>query len=75
MNVVIRNLPGIDDNSSQGKILKTMGDLFGRKLDVSAKEIETAEKIFTEKGNLVKSPTKDQASKEIGSSKCQKVEG
>ena len=54
MNVVIRNLPGIDDNSSQGKILKTVGDLFGRKLDVSAKEIETAEKISTEKGNLVK---------------------
>ena len=31
-----------------------MGNLFGRKLDVSAKEIETAEKISTEKENLVK---------------------
>ena len=54
MNVVIRDLPGIDDNSNQAKILKSVGELFGKKLDVSAKEIETAEKIPTEKGNLVK---------------------
>ena len=26
MNVVIRNLPGIDDNSSQGKILEDRGE-------------------------------------------------
>ena len=63
MNVVIRNLPGIEDDSTPGKIMKAVGDLFRRKLEVNSTEIEKAEKIQTAKGNLVKVKLKNRQAK------------
>ena len=54
LNVIIQNLPDVDENTSQGKMLKSVSDLFRRKLDVSPKEIENTVKISTGRGYLVK---------------------
>ena len=63
MNVVIRNLPGIEDDSTPGKIMKAVGDLFRRELEVNSTEIQKAEKIQTAKGNLVKVKLKNRQAK------------
>ena len=72
MNVVVSNLPEIDDNSTQRTILKATRDLFQGKLDVNQTEIENAEIIHTDKGNLVKVKLKSKQA-ENSTVKCQKA--
>lgn len=63
MNVVVSNLPEINNNSTQRTVLKATRDLFQGKLDVNQAEIENAEIIQTDKGNLVKVKLKSKQAK------------
>ena len=70
---LVSNLPEIDDNSTQRMILKATRDLFQGKLDVNQTEIENAEIIKTDKGNLVKVKLKSKQAKRTALSNAKKL--